>query len=281
MAANDLTTLGDVKAWLGRTDSNSDSLLSALITRASRHICSHLQRGLILPRTVNESRNGSGGDTLVLKEWPVISVSSVVVGHVTIPQAATASSSLQPGNSSGWACEMWNGTPPGRPQALYVNGYTFGRSFPGAQNTQNVSVSYQAGYQVSAEPQIVSAGTATVSAPFGDWATDEGVTYATGVPLEQVSGNPGVGQYQLGSTPGVYNFNAGDDGANVLISYGFIPSDLADACIELVAERYKYSERVGEKSHSLGGNETVSFDTSRFTPLIAAMLEPYRNVTPL
>ncbi|MGD0190202.1 MAG: hypothetical protein ABSD74_05640 [Rhizomicrobium sp.] len=280
MAANDLTNLADIKAWLGRTDSNSDSLLSALITRASRQIYSHLQRGLILPRAVDEVRNGSGGDTLMLKEWPVISVTSLVIGHLAVPQAASASTFAQPASGPGWTCEIWDGTPPGRPQALYLRGYTFGRSFPGAANTQNVFVSYQAGYQVSAEPQIVSGSMVTVNAPFGYWATNEGVTYATGAPLEQVSGSPAMGQYQLGSTAGVYNFNAGDDGATVLVSYGFIPSDLADACIELVAERYKYSERVGERSHSLGGNETVSFDTGRFTPLIAAMLEPYRNVAP-
>ena len=42
-AAGDLTTLADIKAWLGRTDSNSDSQLSALITRASRQILTDLQ----------------------------------------------------------------------------------------------------------------------------------------------------------------------------------------------------------------------------------------------
>jgi hypothetical protein len=289
MATNDLTTLADVKAWLGRTDSNSDALLSALITRTSRQILSYLRRGTILPRTVNEIRDGSGSNTLMLRQWPVVSVSSVTVGVVSIPEAPPITANPQTGDGLGfcsaggvgWTCEKWDGTPPGRPQALALKGYSFGPSFPGAQNSQNVLVVYEAGYQVSAEAQTVSAGAATVDAPFGAWASDEGVTYVNGTPLQLVSGAPMAGQYQLSSTAGAYTFNSGDNGAAVLISYGFVPSDLADACIELVSERYKYSERIGEKSHSLGGNETVSFDNSRFTPLVTAMLQPYRNVIPL
>jgi hypothetical protein len=289
MATNDLIGLADVKAWLGRTNANSDSLLSALITRTSRQIYSHLQRGTILPHAVSEIRDGSGGNTLVLKQWPVVSVSSVTVGTVSIPEAPVISANPQAGDGFGfcngggygWACEQWDGAPPGRPQALALRGYSFGPSFPGAQNSQNVLVVYEAGYQVTAEAQTVDAETATVDAPFGAWASDEGVTYANGTPLQLVSDVPLVGQYQLSATPGAYIFNGADNGAAVLISYGFIPSDLADACIELVAERYKYSERIGEKSHSLGGNETVSFDNSRLTPLVTAMLQPYRNVIPL
>ncbi|HEY5046937.1 MAG TPA: hypothetical protein VII49_02825 [Rhizomicrobium sp.] len=273
MAANDLTTLPDVKAWLGRTDSNSDALLAALITRTSRQVYSHLQRPTILPHAVSEMRDGTGTNALVLKQWPVVAVSSVTVGPVSIPQAPALL-------GAGWSCEQWDGIPPGRPQTLSLRGYVFGCSFPGARNTANVLVVYRAGYQVVAEPQTVNAGTAIVNAPYGAWACDSGVTYANGTPLELVSGTPGSGQYQLAASPGTYNFNSADNGAAVLIGYGYVPFDLADACIELVGERYKYAERIGEKTHSLGGNETVSFDNSRFTPLIAAMLQPYRNIIP-
>jgi hypothetical protein len=48
-----------------------------------------------------------------------------------------------------------------------------------------------------------------------------------------------------------------------------------------VSERFKYSERIGERTHSLGGNETVAFDTTRFSPLIEAMLRPYKNLLPV
>ncbi len=281
MASIDLTSLSDVKAWLGRSDSNSDSLLSALITRTSRQILSYLRRPLILPHDVREIRDGTGGNTLLLKQWPVITVSTVTVGTLAIPPASALSPQpLAMGNASGWTCETWDGTPPGRQQVLSLDGYTFGTSYPGAQNNQNVLVAYHAGYQVTNEVQAIAGGKATVSAPFGSWASDGGVTYANGTAFTPVANSPSIGQYALDTDAGTYDFNSGDNGQSILVTYGFIPADLADACIELVSERFKYSERIGERSHSLGGNETVSFDLGRFTPLVTAMLQPYRNALP-
>ncbi|HEY2446244.1 MAG TPA: hypothetical protein VGI20_10955 [Rhizomicrobium sp.] len=274
MAANDLCRLADVKAWLGRTDTNSDAVLTALVSRASRQILSYLQRSAILPRTVTEIRDGTGGRFLVLRHWPVLSVTSLVVAGQTIPPINSG------GSSPGWALEPWDGTPPGRAQEIVLCEYYFG--YRGAGKSQNTQIVYRAGYQVSGEAQTVANEIAIVTAPYGAWASDAGVTYADGTPLAAVTGAPAIGQYQLTpDAPGSYTFNSGDDGAAVLISYGFIPADLADACIELVSERFRYAQRIGEKTHSLGGNETVSFDNSRFTPLVAALLQPYRNLLPI
>ena len=46
------------------------------------------------------------------------------------------------------------------------------------------------------------------------------------------------------------------------LSYGFVPQDLAQAATELAAERFRASERVGLRSKSLGGQETISYDLS-------------------
>ena len=287
---NDLCTLADVKAWLGRSDTKSDAVLQSLITRTSRQILSYLQRGTILPANVTDLRDGTATQSMTLRRWPVISVTSLIIDDQTIPQspAMTGSAAAAQGSplvsgprAGGWMLEAWDGTPPGRAQTLSLSGYSFGRGFLGARNFQDVQIVYQAGYQVSAEPQTVASGTATVSAPFGAWASDVGVTYANGTPLVKVANSPAVGQYALDTTAGTYDFNAGDNGAPVLISYGFTPTDLADACIELVSERYRYSQRIGEKTHSLGGNETVAFDNTRLTPLIASLLQPYRHVLPV
>jgi hypothetical protein len=275
MALYDLCTLADVKAWLGRTDTNSDAVLAALLTRTSRQICSYLQRSSLLPNTITETRDGTGGNTMILRRWPVIAVSSLTIGDQVIPGRGTAC-------AMGWALDSWDGTPPGRAQALSLIGNSFGCSSPGSSNVQNVQIVYRSGYQVDSQPQTVANAGATVIAPYGAWASDGGVTYADGTALTPVTGAPAIGQYQL--TPGLagsYTFNAGDNGADILVSYGFIPADLADACIELVSERFKYAQRIGETSHSLGGNETVSFNTARFTPLITALLQPYRNVLPI
>lgn len=269
MAQYDLCTLTDVKAWLGRSDANSDAVLSALLTRTSRQILSYLRRPTVLPHAVSEIRDGTGGETLMLREWPVLSVTSLAIGSLAVPQA--------PSNSTcGFLLEPWNGVPPGRAQTIVLNGFSL---LPGAQN---LSISYRAGYQVTAEAQTVANGSATVTGPYGSWASDGGVTYANGIPLVQVNGAPSPGQYQLTpGAPGSYTFNAADDGQTVLVTYGYVPADIADAAIELVAERFKYAQRIGERSHSLGGNETVSFDNARFTPLITALLAPYRHVLPI
>lgn len=276
MAANDLCRLADVKAWLGRTDTNSDAVLTALVARASRQILSYLQRSAILPRTVTEIRDGTAGRFLMLRQWPVLSVTSLVVAGQTIPPIPPGGAFIRPG----WVLEPWDGTPPGRAQEIVLCGYYFG--YPGAGKTQNTQVVYRAGYQVTDEAQTVAIGIALVNAPYGAWASDAGVTYADGTALALVAGAPAIGQYQLTpGTPGSYTFNTGDNGAVVLISYGFVPADLADACIELVSERFRYAQRIGETTHSLGGNETVSFDNARFTPLVAALLQPYRNLLPI
>lgn len=269
MAANDLCTLADVKAWLGRSDENSDAVLAALVTRTSRQILSWLRRPNILPHSVSEIRDGTGGLTLVLREWPALSVASLSICGQAVPPASSRP-------CGGYALEPWNGLPPGYAQVLALNGYRFTRE------AQNVAITYAAGYQVNAEAQIVANAGVTVIAPYGSWASDGGVTHSDGTVFVQVSGAPAVGQYQLTpDAPGSYTFNSADNGATVLVTYGYIPADLADAAIELVAERFRYAQRIGETSHSLGGNETVAFDNARFNPFVTRLLAPYRHVLPI
>lgn len=269
MSQYDLCTLADVKAWLGRTDENSDAVLTALITRTSRQILSWLRRPDILPHNVSEIRDGTGGLALVLREWPVLSIASLsICGQAVPPESSSA--------GGGYALEPWSGMPPGYAQVLALRGYRFTRE------AQNVAVAYSAGYQVSAEEQVVANGGVTVTAPYGNWASDGGMAYADGTALVQVGDAPAIGQYQLApDTPGSYTFNTGDNGETVLVTYGYVPADLADATIELVGERFKYAQRIGESSHSLGGNETVAFDNARFTPFVMQLLAPYRHVLPI
>jgi len=265
----DLCTLGDVKAWLGRSDTNSDAVLARLITRTSRQILSYLRRPAIVPHTISEIRDGTGGYTLVLREWPALSIASLTISGRSVPPVAS-------NTCAGYALEPWTGMPPGSAQVLALSRLCFVRA------TQNVAISYRAGYQVSSEAQFVADGAVIVLAPYGSWASDGGVTYADGTRLVAVGGAPAPGEYQLApDTPGTYNFNAGDNGQAVFVTYGYVPADLADAAIELVAERFKYAQRIGETSHSLGGNETVAFDNARFNPFVTALLAPYRHVLPI
>ena len=48
----------------------------------------------------------------------------------------------------------------------------------------------------------------------------------------------------------------------VSLSYGYVPQDIAQAALELAAERFRAAERIGLRSKSVGGQETIGYDTS-------------------
>ena len=62
-------------------------------------------------------------------------------------------------------------------------------------------------------------------------------------------------------------YNAGED----------VPADVGQACIELVAIRYKNRDRIGLKSKGLAG-ETITYDRKDIPDEIKARLHPHRKV---
>ena len=279
---SDLASLSAVKSWLSVTSSSDDALLGSLITAASRAIYAYLGRSSILPATYSEWYDGRGFYSLTLRRWPVISVASVVADGMNIPAALNSPLVTGCYQSPGFLLRPWDGQPPGRIGVVTLNRYRFRRG----QN--NIGVVYSSGYQVSGEAATVPVipYQVTAQAPYGPWASDMGVVYAsTGLPLTPVAASPGVGQYVVNASTGVYTFNSADSGASVKLSYGFIPQSLVQACVETVAERYRYRDRVGQRSKSIGGQETVSFDLGRpgsgMSDFALGLLAPYRQVTPL
>jgi hypothetical protein len=75
------------------------------------------------------------------------------------------------------------------------------------------------------EAGTVTTGSVTaVNNGAGVFGDDYGAVYAaTGLPLTKVASAPAVGQYSVSSV-GVYTFNAGDNGKQVLLSYTFTVS---------------------------------------------------------
>jgi len=265
---NDLTDLSTVKTWLGITSTADDATLSSLITSMSGKILALLGRQSILPATYNEVRDAiQYHQGLLLRRWPVISVMSVSIdGAVALPATT-------PG-TSGWSLEQVDPYPPGRPTFLYIGCHpSFYR--------HGITISYTAGYQISGEQWVVPATPfqITVTQPNGRWASDVYVAYASGAALTKVASAPAVGQYSVAA--GVYTFNAADAGASVAISYGYVPAALAEACTELVADRYNYRTNKGYQSKSLGGQETVTFASNTVSSFIRETLELFRaTVTP-
>jgi Phage gp6-like head-tail connector protein len=62
--------------------------------------------------------------------------------------------------------------------------------------------------------------------------------------------------------------------------YAVIPPELAQACIELVALRYRERSRVGEIARAIGGGETVSYSQKDMSDAIKTLIQQYRVVMP-
>jgi hypothetical protein len=280
MAANDLTSLTAVKQWLGVENPNSDQVLLRLITNVSAVVRSQLARDTLSLATYKEVRDGHGGHALFLRNFPVLSLTSLVVADQTIVAYPPNSPAPQPAVTLtpygvGYQLEPWDGQPPGRPQGLSIVGGTF------ARGRQNVTINYQAGYVIQNEAGVVLNASYAVLQPYGSYTSDVSVSYASGQALTRVASNPGVGQYVpptgIQSAPS-YAFSAQDEGQSISVSYSYVPADLEQAVLELVGERYRYRDRIGLRSKSVGGHETISYDTSDMPKWVDMVLQPYRNV---
>jgi hypothetical protein len=268
--ANNLTTLSNVKEWLGLTGSASDDQLNRLISSASRFILNYLQRSSLFRHICNEVFDGVGQRWQMLKDYPVLSISSLTVGNQGIQASPSA---IQ----SGYVLDPWDGVPPGRPQRIGLRGFSFGSAA-----MDGISVQYVAGFGITGEADTIPSAspyTVTVLAPNGPWGQDDGVTYASGQALAPVATNPAAGQYSV--LEGTYTFAAADAGKQVLISYSYVPADIEQVCCELVGERFKYRNRIGEVSKSLNSQETVSYSQKDMPDTLTTMLQSYQRVLPL
>lgn len=63
--------------------------------------------------------------------------------------------------------------------------------------------------------------------------------------------------------------------------YSSVPADIAQACIELVAQRYRERSRIGEVSKALMSGETVTFSQKDMGEDVKTLLAQYRAVAPV
>lgn len=80
MAASplDLTTLANVKLYLGITTTAADDVLQLLITAASQYVATFCNR-IFQQQVYTEVYDGTGTQRLVVKQNPIVEVTSVVV----------------------------------------------------------------------------------------------------------------------------------------------------------------------------------------------------------
>ncbi len=63
--------------------------------------------------------------------------------------------------------------------------------------------------------------------------------------------------------------------------YGVPPPDLAQACIELVALRYRERSHIGEVTKTIGGGQTVSYSQKDMSDWIRTLIQQYRRIVPI
>lgn len=260
MPAGDLASLPDVKSWLSVAGTTSDSILSRLVTSVSSQIRGHLCRSSLISQVWVDRRSGRGNNSFVLRNWPVTSVASVYVGGFLVPQSVQIGGGQ--GWTQGWYLDPGDWAPPdaGRQAVIRLRGFDF------CYGTDNVVVTYTAGY-LTAESSVVPASpyTYSIAGSYGPWTADSGVVFTDVTPSQVLIYNPNSGavtegQYGLtGETPQQYVFAAADVGRLFSASYSYVPADLEQICIELVGERWRYRDRIGQRSKSLGGQETMSY----------------------
>lgn len=267
MATGDLATLWAVKEHLGIEPSEdvSDSRLKSLITSASSLFKTATRRAILYQPSIVETRDGQGTSGISPREYPVKSVASVVVDGTTIDARTTA--------NAGWVLDddrieiaeplgSLAAVTPFSPFPPYSPAFTIGKA--------NVVLTYAAGYLAAESVTSATAGVQTAER----FVADYGVTKASdGTSLTKVSGTPITGQYAVNSL-GLYTF--GDAGVAVVLSYSYVPADVEQAVIDMVAWQFRARDRVGQTSKVVGG-ETVGYSQAEIPPSAQMVIDKYQR----
>lgn len=306
--AFDLVTLTDFKNYINKalTETDYDTNIESMITRASREIESYCKRRL-RARDYVEYRDGNGSHSLFVKQYPLISVTSLYDDlnydfNATTLKAATDYNILEE-----------EGTIDLLPTAAMGSIFTKG--------IQNIKASYYAGYdhfevttdindKIDFKDDNAAAVVATLTPGIytaNDLCTEiDTQLTASGsktytVVYNRVSGlftfTPSSGTLQFlwdsgdnasQSCADLLGFNLDDTtGASALTSdFGVlgIPADLSEACILLTLRHYKNGGLGGNrfdlasKSDSVSGNTgTTSYVGGRLPPEVMSILTYYKR----
>ena len=279
----DLTDLATVKDELNipSTDTSNDTWLGRAISQVSAIVSRYCNR-VFLPELLLETQyieqdaypnqTPGGIAPLQLSRWPILSL--VSVAQVT---AINTRQALVQGTD--FAVDFDKG------QLIRLNPFTGVAMVWEALPT---IIEYGAGYgAVAAENQTVPATPGPYTVTVNNAATfsfDGGVTYANGTAFTAVTGTPAnAGEYSVAMATGIYSFNAADQGASIIIDYGYsdIPDDLIDAVLRVVTQRFKQKDRdpmlmsinqpgVGEKRWWVG---TTAGQNGALPPEITGLLD--------
>lgn len=258
-----LTSLAAVKEWLNITTDDSDAALVRVIDAVSQFILAYIGWDTFRRSTYTYQFRGFGKDSVLLRAWPVLSITSVAQGG-NLLQPSTFSNGMP---STGYYV---NGFVGGM-QSLILQGGHFANGVP-------AQVVYEAGFETTQTALIPDEPYTFTPTNDGVWSLDLGVTI-DGVEAVAVLADPQPGEYLVDDW-GQYTFNAADKGKTAVFSYSYTPSAISFAACEMVAEWFKRKDRIGILSKTLGGQETVTFSHQDMNMAAKSILQPFMNVVP-
>ena len=303
--AIDLTTVAAVNNLLSQASGTDSTLIQTEITNLSRYILTKTSRSFLSGiRSYSERYNGNGSNEMLVRNYPILVVSSLSVNGIAIPASPDyiqsgyvidttgsicAIAIIGGQNGSAWrgGDDRWGVRPGG--WGSYGNAPPLGQApFRFVQGIQNIAVEYTAGYTNDAVSEAVTVpvtpGPYTVAvANASSFYADAGVTLTDGTPLTPVSGAPGPLQYNpptYGSVPrGTYTFNAAQQGADLEISYSFgaVPQDLNECATKVVATYYRRPKWLDQTSQMQPGVGTTAFSRSEWAPECMSVIDAYKR----
>ncbi len=269
-ATERLTTLEAVKEWLGITTDGSDAQLIRVIDAASQFALNYMGRDSLKSSTYTQNFKGNGKSSMLLRNWPVTSVSSVGIAGSLV-----TASQLGQGGLPGQGFTISDNR--AAPQSVDLYGYSFWYNAP-------CQIIYTAGFEttqsgVIATPSAPETTTTVTPQNSGQWTGDQGVAI-DGVAAMLVDTITSAGQYAVDAW-GTYTFSGDDATRAYLISYDFVPWDVAFGATQTIGEWWKRKERIGVLSKVLGGQESITFTMQDLNDAVRSMFQPYRNVVPV
>lgn len=124
---SDLCALADVKTYLGITDTNTDAVLTDLVSKASAMVEAFCNR-TFGQASYTETLNGNGRAQLCLKNTPITAVASVAINDAPVSAAVGAT-------GTGYVFDKLS---------VYLRPGGYPCTF--SKGVQNVTIAYTAGY---------------------------------------------------------------------------------------------------------------------------------------
>ena len=283
MAAGDLTTLADVKAWLNTTGTfgtTDDALLTRLITAASQFLKNWLSRDIVLTN-YTELRDGLGApsSTFIFANYPVTAVYAVNVAGVNIPPIPQTSGTLTTSapTVAGNPTLTFTAVPSWVVQGLTITDPTTAGAVPSATTVESTTATTVVMSQNAAGSGVAS-GDLIVFGPAPG-----------GIVIPQISSfYPPAGYVNSPTKLVIFGYCVPRQPLCVSLiyqaGYATVPTDIAQACIELVAVRYRMErQHPGVIADHIGtaAGDGVTYSQKDMNAWMTTALQQYRNVTPI